>query len=127
MNLHIIGLKICIYKTVLGCVLRVAKKKKAREKEEEKEQIVNALRKKALGFDHDEIVEEYVCTEEGEIKLAKRKITKKFIPPDIPAAKILLGQFEKQLDFSVLTDEQLKEEKKRLMEELAQSIDEEEE
>lgn len=105
----------------------MAKSKTTKKKEEEKEQIVNALRKKAIGFNHDEIVEEYVCTEDGEIKLSKRKITKKFIPPDIPAVKILLGQFEKQSNLSLLTDQQLKEEKKRLLEELAQSDDEEEE
>lgn len=105
----------------------MAKKKRITEKEEQKEQIVDALRKKALGFDHDEIVEEYVCTPEGEIKLAKRKITKKFIPPDIPAVKILLGQFDQTDDLSTLTDEELRAEKKRLLEELAKCNDEEEE
>lgn len=103
----------------------MAKNKKTK-KDDEKTLIVNALRKKAMGFDNDEIVEEYVCTEDGEIKLSKRKITKKFVPPDIPAAKILLGQIEKQTDLSVFTEEQLHEEKKRLLEELAKSDDEEE-
>lgn len=105
----------------------MTKKKKTKNKEEdEKEKIVNALTLKAMGFNHDEVVEEYVCTPEGEIKLAKRKVTKKFIPPDIPAVKILLSQFDRNVDFSNMTEEELKKEKKRLLDELALSDEEEE-
>ena len=70
------------------------------------------LMKKALGYDCTETVEEYV-TEDGEIKLTKKKVTKKNVPPDLSAIKILL---ESQ-DRSVLqmTDEELKEEKERLI------------
>lgn len=105
----------------------MAKRKKQKKKETgEKEEIVNALKKKAMGFNLDEVVEEYVCTPEGEIKLSKRKITKKFVPPDIPAVRILLGQYERQTDISQLSEEELKEEKKRLLDELASWNEEEE-
>ncbi|MBE5734169.1 MAG: hypothetical protein E7347_03860 [Clostridiales bacterium] len=72
-----------------------------------------ALIKKALGYDQTEVVEEYVSGEEGEIKLTKKKVTKKNVPPDITALKILLEGQEQPL--SEMTDEQLKEEKVRLL------------
>ncbi len=75
--------------------------------------IKTALIKKALGYDCTEVVEEYVSGEEGEIKLTKKKVTKKNVPPDISAIKILLCEEEK--DLSSMTDEQLNAEKERLL------------
>lgn len=69
--------------------------------------------KKALGYDATEVVEEYVSSEEGEIKLTKKKVTKKNVPPDMAALKILLDENDKPI--SEMTDEQLKEEKARLL------------
>lgn len=86
---------------------------------ENKEKIKKALLKRATGYTHNEVVEEYVCLEDGEVKLAKRKVTKKFVPPDIPAVKLLMQEFDKTLDFSALTDGELLEEKERLLKELA--------
>ncbi|MBQ3116189.1 MAG: hypothetical protein IJC07_04095 [Clostridia bacterium] len=72
-----------------------------------------ALIKKALGYDATEVVEEYVAGEEGEVKLSKKKVTKKNVPPDITAIKILLeSQTENVEDMS---DEQLEKEKERLI------------
>ena len=72
-----------------------------------------ALIKKALGYDATEMVEEYVAGEEGEVKLSKKKVTKKNVPPDITAIKILLeSQTENVEDMS---DEQLEKEKERLI------------
>ena len=53
------------------------------------EEIKQALLKKALGYESDEIVEEYSTDEKGNSFLCKRKITKKFTPPDISALKIV--------------------------------------
>ena len=105
----------------------MAKSKKTKKEAKEKQKIVSALTKKAMGFRHDEVAEEYVCTPEGELKLAKRKVTKKFALPDIPAVKILLSQYEDKLDLSAMTEEELKEEKMRLLSELANVENEEEE
>lgn len=44
---------------------------------------------RALGYDADEVVEEYGFSE-GEAVLVKRKVTRKRVPPDIQAAKMLL-------------------------------------
>ncbi len=78
--------------------------------------IESALLKKALGYDHDEIVEEYVVDEEGVVKLAKKKVTTKHFSPDIPAAKILLEEFNKNTNiYESMTEEQLKEQKNKLI------------
>ena len=73
-----------------------------------------ALLKKALGYDATEVVEEYVSSDEGEVKLTKKKVTKKNVPPDITALKILME--EESLNVSSMTDEQLLVEYNRLLE-----------
>ena len=50
--------------------------------------VKDALRRRALGFETDEVVEEYAF-QEGEAVLLKRKVTKKTVPPDVAAAKLL--------------------------------------
>ena len=75
------------------------------------EEVREALKRRALGYETDEIVEEYGFTE-GEAVLLKRKVTKKVVPPDIQAAKILL---EEELPLTAWSDEQLAAEKERLL------------
>ncbi len=90
-------------------------KEKGRKKAKlDKIDFKNALIKKALGYDATEVVEEYVSSEEGEVKLTKKKITKKNVPPDITAIKILLENDDKAV--CTLTDEELEKEKIRLLE-----------
>lgn len=93
---------------------KVTKKRKIKEKD-----FKDALIKKALGYDATEIIEEYVSSEEGEIKLTKKKVTTKNVPPDITALKILMEGTEK--DVASLTDEELEKEKIRLLELLNES------
>ena len=78
-----------------------------------KTDLENALIKKALGYDATEVVEEYSSDSEGEIRLLKKKITKKNVPPDMTALKFLLDETEK--DLTQMTDEELFEEKVRLL------------
>ncbi len=75
------------------------------------EKIKGALLERALGYDADEVVEEYGFSE-GEAVLVKRKVTKKRVPPDIQAAKMLLDGAP---PLSSLSDEQLQKEKERLL------------
>ena len=75
------------------------------------EKIKGALLERALGYDADEVVEEYGFSE-GEAVLVKRKVTKKRVPPDIQAAKMLLGGAP---PLTSLSDEQLQREKERLL------------
>lgn len=83
------------------------------------EELKKALLKKALGFSSDEIVEEYSLDESGNSVLNKRKVTKKYNPPDISAMKLLLEK-EDLTDnkLSQMTLSELKKEKKRLLKQL---------
>ncbi|MDD6994600.1 MAG: hypothetical protein SPH68_03550 [Candidatus Borkfalkiaceae bacterium] len=72
-----------------------------------------ALLKAALGCRVAEVTEEYAEVD-GELKLLKRKKTKKDIPPDLKAVQLLLETREEK-DISALSDEELEEEKQRLL------------
>ena len=76
------------------------------------------LIKKALGYDVKEIVEEYVSDEDGTVKLSKKKVTKKNVPPDLTALKMLL---ESDKPISSMSDKELEKEKTRLLELLKQN------
>lgn len=83
------------------------------------EKILNAVRKVALGFSLEEVTEEY-GVEDGELKLVKRRETRKDIPPDLKAVKILM----EEKDYSALSDEELEREKNRLLKQLKEEEDE---
>ena len=87
------------------------------EKEKWKQKVSEALLKAAQGCAVAEVVEEYVEVD-GEMKLTKKKKTKKEIPPDLKALQLLL---EEHGEGSVrsMSDEELEEEKQRLIELLA--------
>ena len=76
--------------------------------------IRNAVLKVALGFSVEEVTEEY-GVEDGELKLVKRKETRKDVPPDLRAVRLLMEGTE----VSELSDEELMAEKERLLRELA--------
>ena len=80
--------------------------------------VKDALKKCAVGFGTSEVVEEFAM-DGGELRLIKRKVTRRDIPPDIKAVKMLLDGD----DVSSMTDEQLEEEKRRLMRELKEEED----
>ena len=80
------------------------------------EKISDALLKVALGYQVAEVTEEYAEVD-GELKLTKRKKTKKDIPPDLKAVQLLLSS-ENEGNYNGWSDEQLQEEKERLLKEL---------
>ncbi len=86
------------------------------EKKEEK--LENALLKVALGYQIAEVTEEYAEVN-GELKLTKRKKTKRDIPPDLKAVQMLLGG-EGDGGYASLSDEELEAEKERLLGSLRQ-------
>ena len=75
------------------------------------ESVRDALRRRALGYETDEVSEEY-SYKDGEEQLIRRKVTKKAMPPDITAAKILLDE---EPGLAELSDEALAAEKERLL------------
>lgn len=76
------------------------------------EGLKKALIKCAVGFDTSEVVEEYAVDGDG-LKLVKRKVTKRDVPPDIKAVKMLLGG---EADAKEMSDEELEERRKKLIE-----------
>lgn len=77
------------------------------------QEIREAIIKVALGYSLEEVTEEY-GVENGQLKLVKRKETKKDIPPDLKAVKLLLDD----KDYSALSDEELEQEKQKLLKRL---------
>lgn len=76
-------------------------------------EIIDAVIRRACGYETREVVEEYAVTD-GELTLVKRKVTTKDVPPDMTAAKMLMDGG----GMTDLTDEQLNAEKVRLLTEL---------
>lgn len=89
-------------------------------KTDENDKLTKTLLKKAMGYSVDEIVEEYV-NDENELKLVKKKITKKHIPPDINAAKALLEKSnEMNLEkIKSLSDEELQKLREKVLASIA--------
>ena len=81
------------------------------------EELIKALLKKATGYTYDEITEEYVVDEVGQPVLNKKKVTKKYYPPDSGALKAYL-ELVGESTVENMTDEQLEKEKRRLLLEL---------
>lgn len=94
------------------------KKVKISEKE-----LNNALYKRAIGYEANEVVEEYSIDESGDYILNKRKVTKKHISPDLAAAKLLLEKYSDKDSEEIkgMTKEELYEKKLQLLELLAKN------
>ncbi len=72
--------------------------------------ILGALKKCAVGLETNEVVEEF-GVEDGELKLIKKKVTRRDIPPDIKAVKLLIDGG----GVDGLSVEELEEEKQKLL------------
>ena len=82
------------------------------EERKKEEKIGQALLKVALGYQIAEVTEEYAEID-GELKLTKRKKTKKDVPPYLKAVQMLLSEGDGEL--CRLSDEELEREKERLL------------
>ena len=70
-------------------------------------------------------VDEFVADKEtGEMTVVKRKVTKKQVPPDLNAAKLLFELTgEKQFDIASMSDEDLQNERQKLLDILEENND----
>ncbi len=75
-----------------------------------RDEILDAVHKRACGYCATEVVEEYAVVD-GALELVKRKVTTKDVPPDMTAAKMIFDSG----GLSDLSDEQLEIEKQRLL------------
>lgn len=85
------------------------------------EKLKEVLIKKALGIESkDEAIEYVVDSESGEFKPVKKRVTKKSKEPDIAALKTLieLTQKENENEFDSLSDEQLENERIKILKEM---------
>ncbi len=79
--------------------------------------------RKATGYEAEEVVEEYQM-EDDVMTLTRKKVSKKHYPPDTQAAKLLLDIAE-GVDGKELTEEEIKEQIKRLIKEYEGEVNEE--
>lgn len=80
------------------------------------ERLEDALLKVALGYQVAEVTEEFAEVD-GQLKLTKRKKTKKDVPPDLKAVQLLLSA-KGVGELSEWTDEELEQERQRLLKEI---------
>ena len=81
--------------------------------------LVDSLYKKAVGYTATEKTMEY--SPEGDV--VKKKVTSKHYPPDISALKAYLDLTSSGEDYERMTDEELEQEKQRLLKELEEMKD----
>lgn len=102
---------------------KITKRKKTMSSNSSSEDILSALKQRALGYQSNEVIEEYTLDEHENERLVKKKVTRKNVPPDISAAKVLL-EFENQSlndDLTKLTNEELDEKINEIISKLKES------
>jgi len=99
----------------MGKEIKRVKQKKIKSSDGSKENVKEALIRKALGYEVEEIVEEYAQVE-GKLELIKKKVNSKYYPPDLSAIEFALSTFGNiQDEYSNYTDEELLQEKEDLI------------
>lgn len=83
-----------------------------------KSEFLKLLKQKAQGYEADEVVEEYV-NDQDKLKLVKRKVTKKYVPPDTSAVKLLM---DLEPNIEDLTDQEILEEIERLKTQIKEEL-----
>lgn len=87
---------------------------------EEKNRIIAALVKRAVGYRTVESVDEYSAGEGGEAVFVRRKVTDKDVPADVAAARLLLEVGSGEEGVAALSDAELYELHERLMKEIGE-------
>lgn len=84
------------------------------EKKNKRDIMLDILYKKGMGYQTEEVVEEYASEDKGG-ELIKRKVTIKNVPPDVAALKAYLDISKQNSEFDNLSDSELQAEKIRLL------------
>ena len=84
---------------------------------DEEEKLKRALYKKAMGYGVSEETVEYVTNDKGEEVVSKRKVSKKYIPPDASALRLLIEHFYSNTyrDIESMSDEELEKERDEII------------
>ncbi len=80
------------------------------------ENLNQVLLKKAMGYKMKETIDEFGLVDD-QLKLVKKKVTVKYYPPDLEALELLL-KTQTENNLTNLTDEELEQEKQRLLKKL---------
>lgn len=91
-----------------------AAQEKRTDRTDYKKLMEEVLLRKAKGYSFEEKMEEFAVVD-GEMTLVKRKVSTKYVQPDVGALKALAELTDDIGDLSEMTDEQLKAEKLRLL------------
>jgi len=75
------------------------------------------------GLTTREVITEYAVDDEtGNLKIVKQKVSEKNLPPNVDLLKLIYPHLiEEKTDYNKLTDEELEEEKQRLLKELKET------
>jgi hypothetical protein len=92
-----------------------------RELKNDDDKLRAALEKCAVGFHTKEVVEDFALAD-GQMVLVKKRVTKRDVPPDLKAMRLLLdGE-----NFADLSDEELAAEKEKILKYLKENSIEDE-
>ena len=84
-------------------------------------ELMKSLLKRAKGYRYNEVQEEYSIKEDGEFVLTKKKIVRKYCPPDASALKAYMDIAGEQNTAS-MSDEELENEKQKLMDKIKDEL-----
>lgn len=80
------------------------------------DELMDTLLKRAKGYTYDEVQEEFAMRDDGEMALVKRKIAKKYCPPDSNALRAYI-ELTSNKSLSEYSDEELLRERDRIVKE----------
>lgn len=80
---------------------------------------MEAIKTLAQGMVIKEVTEEFALDDEGEMKLVKKKVNEKMLPPSVDVVKMIYASSKEETNkYKNMTDEELEREKQRLLQEL---------
>ncbi len=82
---------------------------------------MKSLLKRAKGYRYNEVQEEYSVKEDGEFVLTKKKVVRKYCPPDASALKTYMDISGEQ-NAASMSDEELENEKQKLIEKIKDDL-----
>lgn len=87
------------------------------------ENTIKAIKSLASGLVVKEITKEYVADDNGDMKLVKKKVNEKMLPPSTDICKMLYANSKTNENrYKDMTDEELEKEKLRLLQELQKEL-----
>lgn len=83
------------------------------------EETIEAIKTLAKGLVVKEVTKEYTADKDGEMKLIKKKVNSKTLPPSVDVVKMIYTtNLDNTNKYKSMTDEELEKEKIRLLKEL---------